>query len=111
MTESTPKTSQTSSQIDAINLFRCTTNGLMYGGVAFVFYKLTFIISEKFANKPIQSDNFTVIQMSSTVRTVVVGLLTMGTILFSFLALGLMILAIYVAIQRLIKPKVPSSNS
>ncbi|CAD5932086.1 hypothetical protein PCC9214_01353 [Planktothrix tepida] len=110
MTEPTSKTPQTTSQTDTINLFRCITNGLMYGGVALVFYKLTHIIAEKFANKPIQSENFTVIQISTAVRTLVVGLFTMGTVLFSFLSVGVMLLAIYVSIQRLIKPNVPSSN-
>ncbi len=110
MTEPTPKTSQTSSQTDAINLFRCITNGLMYGGIAFVFYKFTHVVAEKFAHKPIQSENFTVIQMSTTVRTLVVGVLTMGTLLFSILCLGLIGLALYVSIQRLMKLNAPSSN-
>jgi hypothetical protein len=48
--------------------------------------------------------------MSAAVRTLVVGVLTMGTVLFAFLAVGLIGLAFYVSIQRLIKPKIPSSN-
>ncbi|VXD13700.1 conserved hypothetical protein [Planktothrix serta PCC 8927] len=110
MTEPTPKTPQTSSQTDSIKLFRCITNGLMYGGIAFIFYKMTQSMAEKFANKPIQSENFTVIQMSTTVRTLVVGVFTMGTVLFSFLSVGLIILAIYVSIQRLMKLNAPSSD-
>jgi hypothetical protein len=110
MTKTTPKTSETSTTTDSVNLFRCVSNAGIYAAIAFGLYNITHAISGKFAAKPIHSENFTVIQMSAAVRTLVVGVLTMGTVLFAFLAVGLIGLAIYVSIQRLIKPNIPSSN-
>lgn len=111
MNKNTPKTSEISSTTESVNLFRCLSNAGIYAAIAFGLYNLTYAISGKFAAKPIHSQNFTAIQMSAAVRTLVLGLFTMGTILFTFLAVGLIGLALYVSIQRLIKPNIPSSNS
>lgn len=73
---------------------------LMSGGFAIALYFLTSSIAQTFANKPIASNNQTAIQISVAVRTLVVGLATLATAVFSIIGLGLVIVTVYVLIQQ-----------
>jgi uncharacterized membrane protein (DUF373 family) len=83
---------------------------LISGGCAIALYFLTSSIAQTFASKPITSTNTTAIRISIAVRTLVVGVSTLATTLFSIIACGLLIVTIYVSIQQLKNRKASSSN-
>ncbi|WP_353929664.1 DUF3082 domain-containing protein [Okeanomitos corallinicola TIOX110] len=84
---------------------RCITGAVMSGGFAFAMYSLMIAIATTFANKPIHSDNQVVINIGSAVRTLVVGVVALGTGIFGIVTLGLLALAIQLLIQQLTTPK------
>jgi hypothetical protein len=89
MSESpTPQTPQSPTPL------RCLFGSIVAGGIAFALYNMTSAIALSFATKPIQSDNMTVQRISAAVRTLVVGLSTMGTGIFALAAIGLFALGI-----------------
>ena len=110
MTESKSELNSNASKLESISLFRCLTNASLFGAIAFGFYKMTQGITHQFAVKPIHSDQYMVVQISAAVRTLIVGLMTMGTGIFSFFTVGLILLALKLSFQRLIKPNPSESN-
>ena len=72
--------------------------------IAIALYFLTSSIAQSFANKPLASTNPIVINISVAVRTLVVGLSTLATSIFSVIAVGLVGIAISVAVKQLKKP-------
>jgi hypothetical protein len=79
---------------------RCFTGGILSGGMAFAMYKLVIAIATNFANKPLHSPNPLVLNISSLVRTAVVGVFMMGTGIFGIVTLGLFALGIQLFIQK-----------
>ena len=75
----------------------------MAGGFAAALYALTLSIAQTFANKPIHSDNLTVINIGAAVRTLVMGIVALGGGVFAFAAVGLMLLALQLLIQGFVK--------
>lgn len=96
-TENAPPTSPTPS--------RCLTGAVMSGGLAYAMYSLMIAIATTFATKPIHSDNQIVLNIASAVRTLVVGVVALGTGIFGIVAIGLTALAIQLLIQQLTKAK------
>jgi Protein of unknown function (DUF3082) len=94
----------TSGKVPATPL-RCVTGAVMSGGMGFAMYSLMISIATNFANKPIHSDNQLVLKISSAVRTLIVGVVALGTVVFSIVALGLLALAVQLLIQQFTKPK------
>ncbi|MEZ2239485.1 DUF3082 domain-containing protein [Microcoleus sp.] len=87
-------------------VLRCLTGSLMAGGFAAALYALTLSIAQTFANKPIHSDNVTVINIAAAVRTLVMGIVALGAGVFGFAAVGLMALTLQLLIQKMVnKPK------
>jgi hypothetical protein len=84
-------------------VLRCVTGSLMAGGFAAALYALTLSIAQTFANKPIHSDNVTVINIAAAVRTLVMGIVALGGGVFAFAAVGLMALALQILIQSFAK--------
>jgi len=84
-------------------VLRCLTGSLMAGGFAAALYALTLSIAQTFANKPLHSDNVTVINIAAAVRTLVMGIVALGAGVFGFAAVGLMALALQLLIQKLVK--------
>ncbi|WP_293125829.1 DUF3082 domain-containing protein [Microcoleus sp. bin38.metabat.b11b12b14.051] len=82
---------------------RCVTGSLMAGGFAAALYALTLSVAQTFANKPIHSDNTTVINIAAAVRTLVMGIVALGAGVFAFASVGLMLLAAQLLIQKLAK--------
>jgi hypothetical protein len=80
---------------------RCLIGAVISGGIAFAAYSLTIAIAQTFAAKPIHSDNFTVVNIATAVRTLVVGIMALGTGIFGIVAIGLVALAIQLSIQKL----------
>ncbi len=79
---------------------RCLVGAVIAGALAIAMYSLTSAIALSFATHKIQSSNMAVQRISAAVRTLVVGLATMGTGIFSLAAIGLVALAIQLVIQR-----------
>lgn len=88
-------------------VLRCVTGSLMAGGFAAALYALTLSIAQTFANKPIHSDNATVINIAAAVRTLVMGIVALGGGVFAFASVGLMLLAVQLLIQKLAKKTAP----
>lgn len=92
-------TAQSTNEQKPPNPLRCLTGALISGGLANALYSLTAAIAQSFAAKPIHSDNVAVVNISSAVRTLVVGISALGTGIFGLVAIGLVALAIQILIQ------------
>ena len=86
---------------------RCFTGSLTAGTFSLLAYRLTTSIATSFANKPVTSSNPAVVNISSAVRTLVVGIVALGAGVFGIAALGLAALGI----QLLFKKAESSSKS
>jgi hypothetical protein len=84
---------------------RCITGAIFSGGLGFAMYSLMISIATTFAAKPIHSDNPMAVNIGSAVRTLVVGIVALGTGIFGIVAIGLFALAIQLLVQQFTKPK------
>ncbi|OUL37420.1 hypothetical protein BV372_02300 [Nostoc sp. T09] len=82
---------------------RCVTGAIISGGLGYALYSLMIAIATSFANKPIHSDNQLVVRLTSAVRTLVVGLVALGSGIFALVAVGLLALAVQILVQKLKK--------
>ncbi len=82
---------------------RCLTGAIISGGLAYLSYSLMVSIATTFARKPIHSDNQFVLNISSAVRTLVVGIIALGTGVFGLVAIGLLALGVQLLFQQLTK--------
>ncbi len=78
---------------------RCLTGAFIAGTLGLLLYRLTQAIAYSFATHPLTSQSQIAQGLSVAVRTLVVGLCTMGTGIFSIAALGLIGLAIQILLQ------------
>ena len=90
---------------------RCLGGSIVAGGIAIVLYRLTSAIAIAFANKPLHTNNFTTQRISAAVRTLVVGLSSLGTGIFALAAFGLFALGMQLLLQRSKKESTPPANS
>lgn len=81
-------------------ILRAFTGSMMAGIFAMLFYKMLIAVATSFANKPVTSDNITVINLSAAVRTLVLGSITLGTGVFAISAIGLTLLGGQMIWQR-----------
>lgn len=102
--ENTTATTQTNTQVSASPL-RCVTGSIISGGMAYALYSLMIAIATNFAQKPIHSDNQLVIKITSAVRTLVVGIVALGSGVFAIVAIGLFALGIQLLFQSFSKAK------
>ncbi|MCJ8281782.1 MAG: DUF3082 domain-containing protein [Rivularia sp. ALOHA_DT_140] len=93
--------SEENSQPEEPTPLRCITGAMICGGLGFAMYKLMVSIATTFANKPVTSDNPMVISISSAVRTLVVGVVALGTGIFGIVGIGLLALAIQLVVKQL----------
>ncbi|MCG6133427.1 MAG: DUF3082 domain-containing protein [Nostoc sp. LLA-1] len=84
---------------------RCITGAIFSGGLGFAMYSLMISIATTFAAKPIHSDNPMAVNIGSAVRTLVVGIVALGTGIFGIVTIGLLALAIQLLVQQLTKSK------
>jgi predicted oxidoreductase len=97
----TDKSAQsTENPLSTARVLRAFTGSLMAGTIAILFYKMLSAIATSFANKPVTSDNVTVINLSAAVRTLVLGVMALGTGVFAMAALGLALLGLQMIWQR-----------
>ncbi|MBD2091698.1 DUF3082 domain-containing protein [Microcoleus sp. FACHB-1515] len=83
---------------------RCMTGALIAGSLALVMYRLTMAIVSTY-DKPIAFNNPLAARLAGLVRTMIVGVSTLGTMVFGIVALGLVALALQLLIQRFTKPQ------
>ncbi|HEY9897066.1 MAG TPA: DUF3082 domain-containing protein, partial [Candidatus Sericytochromatia bacterium] len=79
---------------------RCIGGSIVAGAIAVVLYRLTSSIAIAFASKPLHTDNFTTQRISAAVRTLIIGLSSLGTGIFALAAFGLFALGIQLLLQR-----------
>ena len=84
---------------------RCFTGAVISGGMGFAAYSLMIAIATNFASKPIHSINPLVVKISSAVRTLVVGVVALGSGIFVIVAIGLLALGVQLLVQQLTKQK------
>lgn len=99
----TPETKPASASTDLkqVTPLRCLIGAVLAGIFAFGMYLMTHAIALSFATHKIQSSNQAVQRISAAVRTLVVGLTTLGMGVFSLATLGLLALAIQLTIRQL----------
>ncbi|MEH2400460.1 DUF3082 domain-containing protein [Nostoc sp.] len=99
-------TPQTDTKIQsATSPLRCFTGAVISGGMGYAVYSLMIAIATNFATKPIHSINPLVVKISSTVRTLVVGVVALGSGIFGIVAIGLLALGVQLLVQELTKQK------
>lgn len=91
-------------------ILKCFSGAFVAGTIALLAYRLTVSIATTFANKPIVSDNPAVMNIASAVRTLVVGMVALGSGVFGLAALGLFLLGIQLTVQRLFKSPVSDAE-
>ncbi|HEY9829399.1 MAG TPA: DUF3082 domain-containing protein [Stenomitos sp.] len=89
---------------------KCLSGALISGGFAIALYFLTSSIANTFASKPLPSSNQTAIQISIAIRTLIVGLSTLATTLFTLVGVGLIAVTIYISVQQLKNRTSPPSK-
>jgi Protein of unknown function (DUF3082) len=108
MTEPTPtqkpETPSNTSSKALPGPLRCLSGSAVSGVLAIALYSLTSSIATNFASKPIESDNFTVVNITVAVRTLVVGVSALATGIFGLIAIGLAALAIQVLFKTPTSP-------
>ena len=96
--ETTEVTTQVNKKITPLN---CFSGGLFSGTLAILMYRMMVSIGTVFANKPVVSDNITVLKISVAVRTLVVGMVALGAGVFGLAAVGLCGLGLQLLIQKI----------
>jgi hypothetical protein len=73
---------------------------VLAGGLGYLLYRMTSAIALSFATHKVQSTSLPVQRISAAVRTLVVGMATMGTGVFALAAFGLLALALQLWLQQ-----------
>ncbi|MBN3907419.1 MAG: DUF3082 domain-containing protein [Nostoc sp. NMS1] len=89
----------------AASPLRCLIGAVVSGGMGYALYSLMIAIATNFASKPLHSINPLVIKISSAVRTLVVGVVALGSGIFGIVAIGLLALGVQLLMQQLSKQK------
>jgi choline-glycine betaine transporter len=90
MTLETPKESLPSP-------LRCLTGSAIAGVMAYMMYWMANKIAISFASKPITGKTDAAVNIAVAVRTLLVGMTSLGTAVFTIVSVGLILLAIKVA--------------
>lgn len=109
MTNLTPKSHN--KPTENINPFQCLASAVISGALGTGAYLLMKSIAETFASKPITSDNVFVVNISTAVRALVVGVVAFAACMCAMVTLGLIALAIQVTIQRFTNKEMPPEES
>jgi hypothetical protein len=83
---------------------RCLTGAVIAGSLGTALYFLTCNIANTFAAKPLPTVNATAANLAVAVRTLVVGVATLGTSVFAIAAVGLLALAVQLQFTRQQQP-------
>ncbi|OKH43813.1 hypothetical protein NIES2101_29525 [Calothrix sp. HK-06] len=85
---------------ETITPLKCTIGAFLAGAMSYGSYNLTSAIATTFANKPIHTTNQIVANISSVVRSLVVGVVSLGIWVFGIVAIGLLALGIQLLVQN-----------
>ncbi len=78
---------------------RCFLSSVIAGALAFASYSLFSSIVQTYATKAVTSNNPIVINITSAVRTLVMGVVALATGVFAMVAIGLFLLGIQLMVQ------------
>jgi hypothetical protein len=109
MTKSSSPPSASLDSEKPLTPLRSLTGALIAGIMASLLYRLTMSVVQSFMAHPTMTSNTIARNISAAVRTLVIGGMTMGTGIFSLAAVGLVALAIKLALQPALPP--PPSKS
>jgi hypothetical protein len=98
---SEPETPSSRTDLKPVTPLRCLIGAVLSGIFAFGMYRMTHAIALSFAAHKVTSSNQAVQRISAAVRTLVVGLTTMGTGIFTLATVGLLALAVQLTIRQL----------
>ncbi len=90
-------------EANSVTPLRCCLGATVSGLFSSGMFRLTHSIVDTFASKPVISHNIITLKISVAVRTLVVGVSTLATTIFAFAAIGLILLAIQITLQKLPK--------
>ncbi|WOD41308.1 DUF3082 domain-containing protein [Nodosilinea sp. E11] len=82
-------------------ILQCFSGSFVAGTIAILAYRMMLAIAANFAARPVLSDNPAVVNISSAVRTLVVGMAALGAGIFGLAALGIFLLGVQLLFQRL----------
>lgn len=85
---------------ETITPTKCLIGAVLAGAMSYGSYNLTSAIATTFANKPIHTTNQIVANISSVVRSLVVGVVSLGIWVFGIVAIGLAALAVQLIVQN-----------
>jgi hypothetical protein len=80
-------------------VFDCLSGSAIASLITWLAYLLTVNTINNFTAKPFSSTNYVAVNIASAVRTLVMGMFSMGTVIFGIAALGLFALGIQTLIQ------------
>lgn len=98
---SEPESASASANLKQVTPLRCLIGAVLSGVFAFGMYLMTHAIAVSFATHKVTSSNQAVQRISAAVRTLVVGLTTLGMGVFGLATLGLLALGIQLTIRQL----------
>lgn len=101
MSNSTSKEKVSSTEQITVGPWRCLVGAIISGAFGFALYNLTSSIANTFAHKPLPTGNITTLNIAVAVRTLVVGVATLGTGIFTLVSVGLIILMFQILFQQL----------
>ena len=78
---------------------RCFLSSVIAGALAFASYSLFSSIVQTYATKAVTSNNPIVINITSAVRTLVMGVVALATGVFAMVTIGLFLLGIQLMVQ------------
>ncbi len=103
------ESSSASTSLKQVTPLRCLIGATLSGVFTFGMYLMTHAIALSFATHKITSNNQAVQRIAAAVRTLVVGLTTLGMGVFGLATLGLLALAVQLTIRQF-QPK-PESET
>jgi Protein of unknown function (DUF3082) len=86
---------------------RCLSGATVAGVMAAMMYWMANKIATNFAARPVQGNSTAAINIAVAVRTLLVGMTSLGTAVFSIVCVGLIILAIKIALGHAQAPPTP----
>jgi hypothetical protein len=95
-----PDSSATETDTNPPSISHCIIGAIVAAIMAIASFFLNSSIAQNFADRPIHSPNYLVVNITVAVRTLIIGISTLATGVFSLIALGLLALAIQVTIQQ-----------
>ena len=79
---------------------RCLVGAAISAALGTILYYLTAAIGHSFYSKPMVAHSPIALRIGSAVRTLVFGLASLGTFIFAFVTIGLILLAIQLLLKR-----------